>query len=59
MEGLEKILFDASREALEKYNDAKLQYILAEREMWAAVEAYRAYTINKNGKQKTALISKK
>ena len=39
MDGLEKTLFDASREALEKYNDAKTAYIIAEREMWKALEA--------------------
>lgn len=43
MDGLEKTLFDASREALEKYNDAKTAYIIAEREMWKALEAQKAY----------------
>lgn len=43
MEGLEKILFDASREALAKYSEAKLEYILAEREMWKVLNAQRGY----------------
>lgn len=54
MEGLEKILFDASREALQKYHDAELQFILAEREMWAVLAAQKAYNANKNGKEETA-----
>ena len=57
MEGLEKILFDASREALQKYHDAELQYILAKREMIKVLNAQRGYyggqPINKNGKEET------